>query len=253
MDDAAALCTQLLAAQPGPGRIEWENALRPVSEALLRNLLVILDRKSRRSVTSKTAKTFPIATASSQTSGVTLSGNSSDGSVSDSDSDGERSLLQLCDYTFDDSLPAASSSSTGGVRGVHRRAGGKYRAMVGLESFLITSDETSCLDDAVDTHIYLVRVRQLVWASLEVGCAFPDSVRRAVAAGTKERQGAGLPHIALNFHTQVWRRIDATQRGSRSIYTPITKNIESALTFWTHVKQLGSIISEQDPHRLWSN
>mmetsp|Transcript_84252 Transcript_84252/g.272360 ORF Transcript_84252/g.272360 Transcript_84252/m.272360 type:complete len:604 (+) Transcript_84252:3-1814(+) len=169
--------------------------------------------------------------------------SSSSGVGSSSDEEAEHLSLAICDGAlgaesdadvdelFDDMeatpVQPTSKSKVSRARGVFKLATGGYNASICMEYMEIRSCYLKTLDDAIDIHISLVQLKQLLMASLGEGIDFRSALTEAVHTMQSQRQGSGSSPANLYFRVKcVW--LEGKKQWQ-------TKYMEKAISLWvTH-------------------
>eukprot|EP00930_Biecheleria_cincta_P005098 TRINITY_DN106018_c0_g1_i1.p1 TRINITY_DN106018_c0_g1~~TRINITY_DN106018_c0_g1_i1.p1 ORF type:complete len:478 (+),score=105.33 TRINITY_DN106018_c0_g1_i1:50-1483(+) len=123
---------------------------------------------------------------------------------------------------------AAKPSATGRTRGVFlNKRKGTYIASVGIKGLLVSTQWVSSLDLAIDMHISLIRLRQLVQADILPDGSFRQALSRSLEAVIREREHAASPSI--RFHYEV--------RSRRKNMKKCTVDFDKAMSLWEDLEQ----------------
>mmetsp|Transcript_19837 Transcript_19837/g.64073 ORF Transcript_19837/g.64073 Transcript_19837/m.64073 type:complete len:614 (-) Transcript_19837:223-2064(-) len=112
------------------------------------------------------------------------------------------------------------------VRGVYKRNRNSdfFQSEVGFENMLLQTRSPRTLDAAIDMHISLVQLKQMVRASLLEGVDFRSALTRAVAIVLQERNMSDAPKMQLYYRVQCpWLQ------GKRVWQT---KDFQEAIVLW---------------------
>ncbi|CAE7236355.1 DJA6 [Symbiodinium natans] len=77
--------------------------------------------------------------------------------------------------------------------------GPRYHACIGCRNLVLKSQEVASLDDAIDLHISLVRIRQQILSKLDSGTPGCQALKEAVEAVVQERKDAAAFPLRLAF------------------------------------------------------
>eukprot|EP00927_Polykrikos_kofoidii_P000165 TRINITY_DN10064_c0_g1_i5.p1 TRINITY_DN10064_c0_g1~~TRINITY_DN10064_c0_g1_i5.p1 ORF type:complete len:672 (-),score=111.15 TRINITY_DN10064_c0_g1_i5:49-2064(-) len=127
-------------------------------------------------------------------------------------------------------VPPSSQSSTR-VRTLMRgviKAHGKFLANVGIENMMLISSACPDLDTAIDVHITMVRMRQIIIAKMQEGSGFPDALREVVALVMAERRQYQTFDFRLHYRIQVRSK----NCGKETLVAKRTSNIDEAIPWW---------------------
>jgi len=224
-----------LLAQPSKS---WQSSLEGVPEATLREVLEQLGGEDPRHAPRQ------------KDADAAVDGP---GESAADDEECDKALLALCcDLAEDDegSMPTAADSHrqrTEVSRGIIRRTKGlatwSYQATVGFQSMIITSRSTGNLDEAIGMHISLVHLRQVARAKLKEGCDFASALHQAVAQIKEERALSKALDMRAGFYT-VSSVVESGKR--RNVYSPLTRDVTLAGSFWMAMKALGTSMGVAD-------
>ncbi|CAE8616506.1 unnamed protein product, partial [Polarella glacialis] len=86
------------------------------------------------------------------------------------------------------------------VRGVYKSKGGdKFIARIGLQGVVVQTLTLASLDLAIDVHISLVCLRQLVHTNLNQGMDIRQAFSHGLSTVTEERVASGMTPVSLSF------------------------------------------------------
>jgi len=114
------------------------------------------------------------------------------------------------------------------LRGVLKRSGGRYCAMVGIKSMAIRSHDVRDLEEAIGMHITLTQMRQLFLSKFGSGASFKEAFVEAVREGLAARPQDSAGEMRVSFVVIV------SCQGKR-FESPSTQNVETAGMFWEFV------------------
>jgi len=175
-----------------------------------------------------------------------VSGENSSSSGNDSSSDeeeAERRSLAICDEALGadsdadceesrhheahmEATPAQPTvkSQVSRVRGVFKTLHKGYMAAIGVEYLEIGSYGLRTLDDAIDIHISLVQLKQLVLGSLGDGIGFRSALTQAMHTMQSQRRASGFSRAGVYFNLRcLWMDGKNTWQ---------TKDMEKAIALW---------------------
>eukprot|EP00927_Polykrikos_kofoidii_P072819 TRINITY_DN6890_c0_g1_i5.p1 TRINITY_DN6890_c0_g1~~TRINITY_DN6890_c0_g1_i5.p1 ORF type:complete len:675 (-),score=126.01 TRINITY_DN6890_c0_g1_i5:169-2193(-) len=121
--------------------------------------------------------------------------------------------------------PRQSAQGQSMFRGVSK-SHGKFMAQVGVEGILFRSSDSD-LATAIDIHIFLVRLRQIVITRVQEGIDFPDALREVDGLVMAERQCKPFDwRLSYSIRRRV--RVGDTWRNE----SKQTRNIDEAIALW---------------------
>lgn len=135
-----------------------------------------------------------------------------------------------------------------GVLQRQRRQGERmqYEAVVGFRSMVVRSLRLKSLSEAVDMHISLVQLRQVLQSLMsEQGLDFAAALRGAVDQVFGEAAAGPGAASRLSFATQTRAKSQATGEWHPRI-TPQARSLDLALSFWQEVQALGRKVSDEE-------
>ncbi|CAK9104731.1 unnamed protein product [Durusdinium trenchii] len=89
-----------------------------------------------------------------------------------------------------------------------------YSASVGFHCMVIRSQSVRSLDEAIDFHISLVKVRQCFLSNLKSGTGLGPSLREAIHTVVSERRAAQLPRLRMAFRFRKGRHMSLSFKES---------------------------------------
>eukprot|EP00927_Polykrikos_kofoidii_P040118 TRINITY_DN34349_c0_g1_i1.p1 TRINITY_DN34349_c0_g1~~TRINITY_DN34349_c0_g1_i1.p1 ORF type:complete len:654 (-),score=129.12 TRINITY_DN34349_c0_g1_i1:31-1992(-) len=110
------------------------------------------------------------------------------------------------------------------IRGVSKCAG-SFVASVGIRGMLLLSQLCPNVDSAIDFHIILVRLRQIVISKMQKGIDFPEALRKIDSLVIEERRQSQIPDMRLRYRYMI-----STMIRSRAYKT--TRCIDEAIAGW---------------------
>lgn len=120
------------------------------------------------------------------------------------------------------------------IRGVYCRGNKGYGAAAYLHGFVMLSPQLDSLDEAIDFHTYLLRIRQRVKQGLAGEMTFEELIQEEVSALQAERQSSSLEPLQLSY-------MAVMPDGKNNLNSPCTRVLDKALRFWAQLRPLKAI------------
>jgi len=248
-EDIEQLMQDLLSEPPGT----WDGLLGATEAERLEAMLGLLKRKSTA------------ANAFSERRDMRTKWPDVDCPEEHQEGDLRAAVLALCDQEVSAGTRGAQRKAANmNIRGVHYRCTGResgkkyFGAVVHFNSMILVSPSFAKLDDAIDFHVSLVRIRQsmrnagvlddrrrkihAVEREDFLRVDFATTLRAAVHEVNREREASGCPPLSIAYSVVL-------ANGKKHKSSPVTKQLNSAIDMWSALQR---IRLQKNPEELWS-